>query len=187
VLVATVILLERDGYRRLTIEAIAAEAGVGKQTIYRWWPNKAALVLEAYIAAGEERVPEPDTGSVTTDLEAILIPVFTWNAAYHHGTALANKGMMAEAQFDPDFHRAYVDLHRSWWGPLLNVLRRAQGRGEIRADVDPQALVDTMLGASWYRVLLEHAPLDADFARAVIRMVVDGNRPLASGDCPQTR
>ena len=177
ILAATVVLLERVGYKRLTIDAIAARAGVGKQTIYRWWPNKAALVMEAFIAAGEERVPEPDTGDLVADLEAILFPVFAQNAAYDRGTALANKGMMAEAQFDPAFHRVYAALHRSWWGPLRNVLQRAKERGELRPDVEIQALIDLMLGASWYRVLLEHAPLDRDFAHLLIRTVVAGNRP----------
>lgn len=178
ILDATVALLERDGYRELTIEAIAAHAGVGKQTIYRWWPGKAALVMEAYIAAGEVRVPEPDTGDVTRDLESILIPVFAQNAAYDRGTALANKSMMAEAQLDRAFLAIYVRLHRSWHGPLLNVLERAKARGELRADADSAALVDMMLGASWYRVLLEHAPLDARFARQIAATVVEGNRPV---------
>lgn len=177
ILAATVALLEQVGYGRLTIEAIAARAGVGKQTIYRWWPNKATLVMEAFIGAGEERVPEPDTGTLTGDLSAILIPVFAQNAAYDRGVAMANKGMMAEAQLDPAFREQYLALHRSWWGPLRNVLRRGQRRGELRDDIDPGALIDVMLGASWYRTLLEHAPLDEAFARLLIRTIVDGNRP----------
>lgn len=174
ILDATVALLEAGGYKRLTIEAIAGRAGVGKQTIYRWWPSKAALVMEAYIAAAGERVPPPDTGSVRGDLEAILIPVFRQNAVYDEGTALANKGMMAEAQLDPAFHRAYLDLHRAWWGPLREALERGKARGDLRPDADPDALVDMMLGASWYRVLLEHAPLDDAFAREIITTVLDG-------------
>lgn len=177
ILDATVELLERGGYKNLTIEAIAATAGVGKQTIYRWWPNKAALVMEAYIAAGEVRVPEPDTGDVISDIERILLPVFAQNAAYDRGTALANKSMMAEAQLDGEFLQTYRRLHQSWHGPLLNVLERAKARGELCADADAAALVDMMLGASWYRVLLEHAPLDARFARQIAATVVDGNRP----------
>ena len=58
ILAATQRLLLERGYRELTIEGIAARAGVGKQTIYRWWPSKAALVLEAYLA-GQEAVEQP--------------------------------------------------------------------------------------------------------------------------------
>lgn len=177
ILAATVELLEAAGFQALTIEAIAARAGVGKQTIYRWWPSKAAVVLEAYIAAGFERVPTPDTGTLTGDLEAILLPVFRWNAMFTRGSARANKGMMAEAQLNPDFHQAYVALHRSWWKPLRAVLARGVTRGELRDDVDLDALIDLMLGAAWYRILLEHAPLDDDFARLVIQTVVASNQP----------
>ena len=177
ILAATVELLESDGYGRLTIDGIAARAGVGKQTIYRWWPGKAALVMEAFIGAGEERVPEPDLGDVVSDLEAILIAVFALIADYGRGEGMANKGMMAEAQLDPAFHETYLALHRSWWEPMRNVLVRGQSRGELRGDVDPDALIDLMHGAAWYRLLLEHAPLDEAFARLIVRTVVEGNRP----------
>ena len=176
ILEATVALLERDGYKRLTIEAIAAQAGVGKQTIYRWWPGKAALVMEAYIQAADVRVPPPDTGTVQGDLEAILLPVFRHNAVYTQGTARANKGMMAEAQLDPAFHRTYLELHRAWWGPLRELLERAQARGELRSETDVDAIIDLLLGASWYRLLLEHAPLDDTFAHQIIATVLDGIR-----------
>src|SRR5918992_2297867 len=65
-------LLDRRGFRQLTIEGIAARAGVGKQTIYRWWPSKAAVVLEAYLA-GEDAVSHPEaTGSTREDVRALL-------------------------------------------------------------------------------------------------------------------
>jgi AcrR family transcriptional regulator len=177
ILDATVRLLERDGYGSLTIEGVAAEAGVGKQTIYRWWRGKAELVVEAYIAESDALVPAPDTGNVTDDLEAILVSVFAMVADYRSGVAMANKGLMAEAQLDPAFQATYLSLHRAWWEPHLTVLERAQARGEIRPDVDPGDLIDIMLGATWYRVLLEHAPLDETFARLIVRSLVESNRP----------
>lgn len=176
ILDATVRLLERDGYGPLTIEGIAAEAGVGKQTIYRWWRVKAELVVEAYIAESQTLVPAPDTGNVTDDLVAILVSVFALIADYRSGVSLANKGLMAEAQLDPAFRETYLSLHRAWWEPHVTVLERAQARGEIRTDIAPQDLVDIMLGATWYRVLLEHAPLDEAFARLIVRSVVESNR-----------
>ncbi len=177
ILDATVRLLERDGYGPLTIEGIAAEAGVGKQTIYRWWRGKAELVVEAYIAESDVLVPAPDTGNVTDDLVAILVSVFAMIADYRSGVAMANKGLMAEAQFDPAFRETYLSLHRAWWEPHVTVLERAQARGEIRADIAPRDLIDIMLGATWYRVQLEHAPLDEAFARLIARTVVESNRP----------
>lgn len=172
VLDATVRLLEQHGYKDLTIEGVAAEAGVGKQTIYRWWRGKAELVMEAFMAASDVRVPEPDTGTLRGDLEAVLLPVFELSRDVTTGTALANKTLMAEAQLDRDFLATYRALHEHWWGPLYNVLDRAKGRGELGPDADSGALIDVMLGAAWYRLLLEHAPLDEAFARTVISLVV---------------
>ena len=176
ILEATVTLLEAGGYKNLTIEGIAAEAKVGKQTIYRWWRSKAELVLEAYIAASDVRVPEPDTGTLKGDLEAVLLPVFNLNERYDRGTALANKTLMAEAQLDADFLKTYAQLHTYWRGPLRNVLARAKQRGELRENADVEALIDLMLGAAWYRLLLEHAPLDEAFARQIIATVLEGNK-----------
>ena len=171
ILDATVKLLEEGGYKNLTIEGVAAEAGVGKQTIYRWWKSLAHLVMEAYMSASDVRVPEPDTGSLKGDLEAILLPVFELSRDFSKGTALANKTLMAEAQVDRDFLKTYRELHGYWWVPLHRVLERAKARGELDREADNGALVDMMLGAAWYRMLLEHAPLDESFAKTIIGLV----------------
>jgi AcrR family transcriptional regulator len=183
ILDATVRLLERGGYRNLTIEGVAAEAGVGKQTIYRWWKSKAELVMEAYVAASDARTPEPDTGTLWGDLEAILLPVFRLNEAFDRGTALANKTLMAQAQLEPGFLPVYVELHAYWRGPLRNVLARAKERSELHPDADGEALIDVLLGAAWYRLLLEHAPLDERFARQLAELVVKG----AAASSPEQR
>ncbi|MEZ5411493.1 MAG: TetR/AcrR family transcriptional regulator [Acidimicrobiales bacterium] len=175
ILAATVELLEEVGYRGLTIEGVAQRAGVGKQTIYRWWQgSKPALVLEAFTRASDERVEPPDTGSVRGDLLAILEPVFALQDDLRHGTALANKTLMAEAQLDPGFHPRYVELHAHWWGPLLAAVERGVARGELRPDADAALVVDALLGAAWYRLLLEHAPLDVAAARRLVDMVLYG-------------
>lgn len=171
ILDATVKLLEAGGYKNLTIEGVAAEAGVGKQTIYRWWRSRAELVMEAYTAASDMRVPEPDTGTLRGDLEAILLPVLEFSRDFDKGAALANKTLMAEAQLDKDFLATYRELHKYWWAPLRHVLERAKARGELGQDAATGALIDIMLGAAWYRMLLEHAPLDETFARTIIGLV----------------
>lgn len=171
ILDATVKLLEAGGYKNLTIEGVAAEAGVGKQTIYRWWHSRAELVMEAYMSASDVRVPEPDTGTLRSDLEAILLPVFEYSRDFGSGTSLANKTLMAEAQVDKDFLVTYRELHKYWWIPLRHVLERAKVRGELRREADTGALIDIMLGAAWYRMLLEHAPLDKTFAHTIIGLI----------------
>lgn len=182
ILEATVELLERHGYRHLTIEGVAKRASVGKQTIYRWWGgSKPALVLEAFTQASDDRVDPPDTGTVRGDLLAILEPVFDLHEDLRAGTALANKTLMAEAQLDADFHPRYVDLHRHWWGPLRAAIERGIEHGELAADTDADLVVDSLLGFAWYRLLLEHAPLDRAAAVAVVDLVLDGAARRRSG------
>lgn len=175
ILDATVELLERDGYRHVTIEGVARHAGVGKQTIYRWWGgSKPDLVLEAFTNASDERVAPPDTGSVRADLVAIMQPVFDLHGDLRSGASLANKSLMAEAQLDEDFHERYVRLHRHWWGPLKTAIERGCERGELPPYADPDLAVDALLGFSWYRLLLEHAPLDDHAATSIVDLVLDG-------------
>lgn len=177
ILAATVSLLEEGGYQALTVEGVARRAGVGKQTIYRWWGgSKAALVLEAFQEVGEDRVDPPDTGDARTDLVTILRAVFALHADRDVGTALANRTLMAEAQHDPDFHDRYRRLHEHWMGPMRDAVRRGVDRGDLRDDVDPDLVVDLLQGASWYRLLLGHAPLDDDAAEAMVDTVLDGCR-----------
>ena len=105
--------------------------------------------------------------------------MFRLQADLRTGTALANKTLMAEAQLDPRFHPHYVELHRHWWGPMRSAIERAVERGELRAETDPGLMVDMLLGTAWYRLLLEHAPLDTAAATALVDTILDGLRPPA--------
>lgn len=175
ILRATVELVEERGYSATTIEAIAQRAGVGKQTIYRWWGgSRADLVLEAFLGASDERVEPKDTGSLRADLLSILAPVLELNHDRDRGTALANRTLMAEAQLDEDVHAKVLALHRAWWGPLFAAVGRARDRGEIVADREDGLLIDLLLGACWYRLLLGHTPLDPEHATSIVDAILDG-------------
>ncbi|MGY2896830.1 TetR/AcrR family transcriptional regulator [Deinococcus sp. UYEF24] len=182
ILNATTVLLEELGYKKLSIEAIAARAGVGKQTIYRWWKGKADLVIEAFTRATAGRAADvgpdtgPDTGNLERDLRLLLESVFRQNEVYDRGAALATKSMMAEAQLDREFLGTFRALVQSWHVLFVEALERGKARGELSPNADSAALVDLMMGATWYRVLLEHAPLDNAYAGTIIRTVLDGNR-----------
>src|SRR5438270_5714664 len=102
VLTAAARLVRRHGYGSLTMEAIAREAGVSKQTVYRWWPQKAAVVLEALNEAARAVAPIPDTGSLESDLRLFIRR--TVAGASRNRRMLA--GMMAEAQLDDAFGRS---------------------------------------------------------------------------------
>jgi AcrR family transcriptional regulator len=173
IIAATQQLLVERSYPELTIEGIAARAGVGKQTIYRWWPSKAALVLEAYLA-GSERVPLPVEGATAReDVRALLGWLIAVLAQPVGGHVVA--GLVGDLQHDGDlaegFHRGVVPARRR---PMLAALERARGRGEIRADADLELAVDALHGAVFYRLLLSGEPLDDDFADRLAEQTLAG-------------
>jgi AcrR family transcriptional regulator len=162
ILAATQELLLERGYANLTIEGIAARAGVGKQTIYRWWPSRAALVLEAYVT-GEEAVPPPAEGrSVRDDVRALLGWLIAVLAEPTGGPVLA--GLVSDLQHDADlaegFRRHVVPARREG---MVAALERGRARGEIREDADLELAVDALHGAVFYRLLLSGEQLDDAF------------------------
>jgi AcrR family transcriptional regulator len=173
IIAATQQLLVERSYPELTIEGIAARAGVGKQTIYRWWPSKAALVLEAYLA-GSDAVPLPVEGTTAgEDVRALLGWLIAVLAQPIGGHVVA--GLVADLQHDADlaegFHRDVVPARRS---AMLAALERARARGEIRAEPDLELAVDALHGAVFYRLLLSGEPLDDDFADSLAEQTLDG-------------
>jgi AcrR family transcriptional regulator len=173
ILAATQELLVERSYREVTIEGIAARAGVGKQTIYRWWPSKAALVLEAYLAASDV-VPQPaEQSTVREDVGALLGWLIAVLARPTGGRVVA--GLVGDLQHEVDlaegFHRDVVPARRE---AMLAALERGRGRGEIRADADLELAVDALHGAVFYRLLLSGEPLDDAFAEHLADHVLDG-------------
>jgi len=166
-------LAERYGYGRATIEAIAAEAGSGKQTIYRWWPSKAALYLELYTSLVSEARVHVDEGAVAADLRAFLKRVFEIFATTPARTILA--GLIADASHDPNVADALTEQLVRRRKHLIRVLfERGFDRGEIRKDADLDFAVDTVYSAIWFRLLLGHAPFDQRFAEDLVRQVLQG-------------
>ena len=173
IITATQELLVERGYRELTIEGVAARAGVGKQTIYRWWPSKAALVLEAYLV-GQDAVPPPaEEATVGEDIRALLRWLIAVLVEPTGGRVVA--GLVGDLQHDAvlaeGFHRDVVPARRA---AMLAALARARGRGEIRADADLEVAVDTLHGAVFYRLLLSGEPLDDAFAERLASQVLAG-------------
>jgi AcrR family transcriptional regulator len=173
ILSATQELLVERSYREVTIEGIAARAGVGKQTIYRWWPSKAALVLEAYLA-GSDVVPQPaEKPTVREDVRALLGWLIAVLARPTGGRVVA--GLVGDLQHDLDlaegFRRDVVPARRE---AMLAALERGRGRSEIRTDADLELAVDALHGAVFYRLLLSGEPLDDAFAEHLADHVLDG-------------
>ncbi|HSA50366.1 MAG TPA: TetR/AcrR family transcriptional regulator [Yinghuangia sp.] len=151
-------LLTSGGYERMTMDAIAARAGVGKQTVYRWWPSKAAVVAEAVLAGylvAEGGAPG-DTGDVEADLRAWVRAIFGQlddpaNTALIRGLAAAAADRESDA----------LRLYRRLTGPAREhlVARLAAGvrEGQLRPDADLEAAADAVVGTLLYRALA-HSP-----------------------------
>ena len=173
ILAATQELLLERGYAGATIEGIAARARVGKQTIYRWWPSRAALVLEAYLA-GEEAVELPaEARSVREDVRALLRWLVAVLAEPTGGPVVA--GLVSDLQHDADlaegFRRDVVPSRRE---AMLRALERARARGEVRADADLELAVDALHGAVFYRLLLSGEPLGEAFIDGLTQQTLEG-------------
>ncbi|GAA2254319.1 MULTISPECIES: TetR/AcrR family transcriptional regulator [Kitasatospora] len=165
VLSATMELLRDPGQQELTIDKIARAAGVGKQTVYRWWPTKGAVVAEAMDRHASAVVELPDTGSLSGDLAEFFRASFA---------ALADQGMtrllvevVSGAQRERAVAAVLADFTARRRSALRLLFQRAQERGELRPDADPSVLVDLGYGFLWYRLLVGHEPLDAAAARAL--------------------
>ncbi|BAY43307.1 transcriptional regulatory protein TetR family [Scytonema sp. HK-05] len=173
ILKATAELLEEKGYREICIEAIAARAGVGKQTIYRWWSSKAAVIMEAYSDQTAQNIPTPDTGSVREDLYQILRQLFVVLTTTTAGTAVT--GLIAEAQLDANlaeaFREQFIKCRRA---ATRTILERGVNRGELRPDLNLELVIDAIYGPVWYRLLLKHAPLDDAFAEELVNFLIAG-------------
>lgn len=173
VLAAAARLIRRYGYNRVTIEAIAAEAGAGKQTIYRWWPSKAALGLELYTSLATEAKLTVNTGTVAGDLRGFLRRVFRLLRTTPAKAVLI--GLVAEAPHDRAVAKALVDHLLRRRRPLIRqIFERGQKRGEIRHSADIDFAVDTVSSAVWFRLLLGHAPLDERFIKRLVVQVLRG-------------
>jgi AcrR family transcriptional regulator len=173
ILTAAVELLAERGLASMSIEEVAARAGVGKTTIYRRWPSKGLLALDAFVASFREQQPLPDTGTLRGDLLAAL---HAWVRAVTQtpmGSMLT--GLIAEAQHDPELRGAWRDRVLE---PLRSqhriMLDRASARAEIPADVDQDVVLDLFFGAAEHRLLLGHLPMSDDFIADVVDVILAG-------------
>lgn len=163
--------LER-GPAKVTIEAIAARAGVGKQTIYRWWPSKGAVFLDVFNDAVVPAREIPDTGDLVADLKTQMMAVVDLFAT-DFGRFYA--GLIAEAQSDPDLARALGEtIATRAEAPRGERLKKAQEQGQLRADVDVTAAVEILFAPLHYRLLLHTAPLGPEHVNAIIDLAING-------------
>jgi AcrR family transcriptional regulator len=175
VLSAAAGVLRADGYAGLTMERVAAESGVAKTTLYRTWPTKAALCMDLYLDVAARELRDPDTGDVARDLKSIAETVINLQKRTVAGPAFI--GLIAEAQISPDTRSAFLAEFAEKRRELTRtVLRRAIDRGEIAGGTDIDLVIDVIGGATMFRLLQGHAPLNKKFTDGLIALVLSGCR-----------
>ena len=170
ILAATVDLLRDGGLGNLTIEAIARAAGVGRQTIYRWWPSKGAMLAEAMGLQAASVVPPRDSGSFEQDLTAFWTDSF--RALADPAQARGVRDVAAEAQHDEHVAEALAGFTAQRRAALRAVLQRGADQGRLSPGVDLDLLVDLGYGFLWYRLLVGHRSLDEQAAKDLARALI---------------
>jgi AcrR family transcriptional regulator len=171
------LLQQQGGFPELSIEAIAADANVGKTTVYRWWPTKAALVADAFSTSAEQELQFPDTGSVRRDMSLQmrkLIRIFR----SPRGKVVA--ALLAGGQSDPELIEAFRD--RFLWPrrkQAYKTLQRGIGRGELPVGSDLDLILDSLYGPIYMRFLIRHAKLEEKFADEICGVVLPHLKALA--------
>jgi AcrR family transcriptional regulator len=150
-------LLTEEGFGGVTIEGVTARSGVAKTTIYRHWPNRPALLVDAFRSMACPR-PAPGTGDLRRDLVGMAGALAGELDAAPWAAILPS--LAAEARRDPELRALHREFMAERRAPLLEVLRGAMARGELRTDVDPALAASLVAGPLFYRRYVSLEPLD---------------------------
>ena len=171
ILAAAFETLEESGYDSLTIEGVAERAGVGKTTIYRWWPSKGALAMEAFLSKVTPLIAFPESASARQDIETQARNLLK---LYRRRTGRILRGMIASGQSDAEtlevLHQGYLEPRRE---AARAALRRGIDSGELAVPGDLDTVIDAIYGPIFHRLLLRHAPLTAAFIDTISGIVLD--------------
>lgn len=166
-------LLSESGVSGFTIDEVARRSGVAKTTIYRHWPTRAALVIDACSRiTAEQQVP--DTGSLDGDVAAILADIAHLLGTARWASVLPS--IIDAAERDPEFADVHRGIQHGHAAPLREVLQRAADRGELPATANPSSMIAGLLGPLFYRRWFSREPLDDQFLTTVAAVVLSGQR-----------
>jgi len=167
-------LLQETSVRDLTMEAVAKRAGVGKPTLYKWWPTKAALVFAMFHErlAGEGKALQAETAEAT-----IRVKIRRLVAEFRGLFGKVMAELIAEGQSDPAILRELYERHiQGRRSATIADIERGKASGEFKADVDAEVLVDEIIGPIYYRQLLRFAPLSEEYGDKLVDQVLRGLR-----------
>jgi AcrR family transcriptional regulator len=174
VLRTTFELLSESGVGGFTVDEVARRSGVAKTTIYRHWPTRAALVIDAcsQISAEQEA---PDTGSLESDVTAILANIAHLLSTARWSSVLPS--IIDIAERDPEFADIHSRIQHGHAAPLREVLDRAAGRGELTTAADRSTMIAALLGPLFYRRWFSREPIDDQFIKTIARNVISPQLP----------
>ncbi|MDQ2710626.1 MAG: TetR/AcrR family transcriptional regulator [Acidobacteriota bacterium] len=172
ILDAALEILEETTFDNATTDAIAERAGASKATIYRWWPNKAAVVIEALRDVVAQELPFPDTGNLREDVR-IQLQNFVKLLNGRRGRAF--RAFIAAAQGDKDVAAAFRSIWiRTRREQTKAVLLRHQEEGRLRRGTDLDSILDLLYGPFYFRLLAGHGPLTPAFADTIAELALAG-------------
>ncbi|CAJ61965.1 MULTISPECIES: TetR/AcrR family transcriptional regulator [Frankia] len=173
ILQAAAELVIEHGYAAVSIEKIAQRAGVGKQTIYRWWPSKGDVLMEALARKADVHITLPDEGSWAADLRHLLDDSFALAREPQLGELL--RALMVEAQLDPAFgtrfRAEFLERRRA---ALATLVERARQRGDLPAALTAGFAADVVFGVLWYRLLAIPQPFDHHLTEHLVALLTAG-------------
>ncbi len=172
ILDAVLVVLAEEGFGGLSVEGVAARAGVGKATIYRRWPSKVPLVIEAVDTVASERISAPDTGSVRGDLTEFLNQlVRAMDGPDGRLVAPLLEGMSRSPELADAFRRDLIAPRRD---VVIEIIRRGIARGELRPDLHVDVALDAPVAIIFHRLLLTGEPVDEALVERIVDQVLDG-------------
>ncbi|WP_057763039.1 TetR/AcrR family transcriptional regulator [Cytobacillus praedii] len=174
ILSASYELLLENGFQFVTVDRIAERAQVSKATIYKWWPNKAAVVMDGFLYAASERLSVPDTGSAYNDIQ-IHATNLTRFLTSKEGTII--KQLLGEGQFDSGLADAYRDRYfRPRRLEARSLLEKGIDRGELKKNLNIDICIDLIYGPIFYRLLVTGQTLDELYVQQLVLNAFEGIR-----------
>ncbi|MFT9370830.1 TetR/AcrR family transcriptional regulator [Paenibacillus sp. T2-29] len=172
ILAASYDLLLEQGFGAVTVEKIAERAKVSKATIYKWWPNKAAVVMDGFLSATMARLPVPDTGRVLDDIliHATNLVRFLISREGKIITELIGEGQL-DAGLSEAYRTRYFHPRRL---EARHLIERGIERGELREHLDVELCIDLIYGPIFYRLLVTGYPLDDAYVRQLVMNAFEG-------------
>lgn len=174
ILSASYELLLENGFQAVTVDKIADRAQVSKATIYKWWPNKAAVVMDSFLYAATARLPVPDTGSAFQDIQIHATNLARFLTS-REGTIITE--LLGEGQFDSGLAEAYrARFFRPRRLEARGLLEKGIQRGELKENLDIDICTDLIYGPIFYRLLVTGDTLDETYVQQLVKYAFEGIR-----------